>query len=72
MQEERKAHHIKKYTTSHKQKFIQNFNKNMQSELTEKQLLYTFRGLQKKFDNIISVNNVIQQNQDNQYVWKYI
>ena len=72
MQEERKAHYFKTYTIFHKQKFLQKFNKNMQTELTEKQLLYTFRGLQEKFDNIISVNNVIQQDQANHYVWQYI
>ena len=44
----------------------------MQTELTEKQLLYKFRGLQNKFDKIISVSNVIQQDEDDQYVWKNI
>ena len=72
MQEERKAYHIKTYTISHQQKFIQNFNKSMQTELTEKQLPYKFRGLEKKFDNIISVNNVVRKDKDDQYVWKTI
>ena len=48
MQEERKAYYIEIYTISHQQKFIQHFNKSMQTELTEKQLLYKFRGLGKK------------------------
>ena len=71
MREERKAYYYKTRSISHQQKFIDKFNKDMQTELTEKQLLYNFRGLQKKID-IISVNNVIQRDGGGQYVWKNI
>ena len=61
MREERKSYYFKTRSISHQQEFIDNFNEDMQTEVTEKQLLYKFRGLQKKIDNIISVNNVLKQ-----------
>ena len=72
MREERRAYYFGTYTNAHEQKFIQNFNRSMQRELTEKHLLYKFRGLQNKFDSIITVNNVLQQDEQDEYVWKNI
>ncbi len=72
MREERKAYYFRTYTNAHEQKFIQNFNRSMQRELTEKHLLYKFRGLQNKFDSIVTVNNALKKNEDDEYVWHNI
>ena len=72
MQEERKAWKYEKYTAEHGNNFVQKFNNLMQNELTEKHHSYKHRGLEHKFQSIISVNNVIQQGQDGEYRWTYV
>ena len=72
MQEERKACKYDKYTTEHEKKFVDKYNNFMQNELTEKHHSYKHRGLEHKFQSIISENNVIQQGHDEEYLWKYV
>ena len=72
MREERRAYYFDSYTNAHQQKFIQKFNRTMQRDLTEKHLLYKFRGLQNEFHSIVTVNNVLQMGGDGEYVWNNI
>ena len=72
MREERRAYYFGSYTNAHQQKFIRNFNRTMQKDLTEKHLLYKFRGLQNEFDSIVTVGNVLRVDGDGEYVWNSI
>ena len=72
MMEERKAYHMKTYTTSSIEKFFVKFNYNTQEELKSKRLLYDFQGLSKKFEEIVTINNVVATLVDGEYLWKDI
>ena len=69
MQEERRAFYIGKYTQLHKDRFIQKFNTSMQAELHDKHVQYIFRGLENKFDAIISANDYIKKDENGEYTW---
>ena len=69
MQEERRAFYIGKYTQLHKDRFIQKFNTSMQAELHDKHVQYIFRGLENKFDAIISANDHIKNDENGKYTW---
>ena len=72
MREERRAYHLGTYSLTHKQGFVRGFNDSMQRELCEKQLQFKFRGLETKFNSIVSAGGVISRNGDGECVWGVI
>ncbi len=72
MQEERRAYYFNGFSKNHENKFIQNFNLAMQTEIFHKHLQFRYMGLEQKFDAIINTNNIISKNNDGVYVWKHL
>ena len=70
MVEERKAYHRKSVTQANK--FLHDFNLFLLKELKEKSILYKLRGLQTKFENIVTTNEVVASKcaqEGEEYTW---
>ena len=68
--EERKAYHRKSVTQSGK--FLHDLNLSLLREIKEKSVLYKLRGLQAKFENIVTINEVVASkcaHEEAEYTW---
>ena len=69
MREERKAFYTNLLTLTNEDRFTRNFNRAMQKELSEKHWQYRFRNIENNFDSIVSVNNFIVKDENEEYKW---
>lgn len=70
MVEERKAYHRKFVTQANK--FLHNFNIFFLKKLKEQSILYRLRGLQAKFENMVTINEVVASKcaqEGEEYIW---
>ena len=69
MGEERKAYY-RTPTRGACDRFLRNFNLQFLQELKTASVLYRTRGLQRKFDKVVTVNRVVASRQgDDDYTW---
>jgi exonuclease III len=72
MSEERKAYKAQNYSSTSFQKFFSKFNYATRDELKTKKLLYDFRGLPGKFEQIVTTGNAIATISNGEFLWKDI
>ena len=72
MEEERRAYHISGYHKKSVETTFRKFNRKMQEEIQIKKLQYDNRDLSHKFREIVTINNAIVHEHNNEYVWKNI
>ena len=72
MEEERRAYHIPGYHKQSVETSFRRFNQKMHEEIQIKKLQYDYRDLSHKFKEIVTINNAIVHEHNNEYVWKNI